>query len=164
MELNLETLIQEDRPKVTRAGGSGREKTRWEEVLAPLKTKGRAGKDFRIWEYPDGKKDSANSRKSAVMDRLREAVPNEKWNIGIAPIPGDEDKPKDEQTFGVYVTFTAGDYTPEEIAANAKAHQEASDRVRNSRAAAKAKREAAEAETGSEAALTAKQQATGAAA
>jgi hypothetical protein len=144
MELNF---IEEEVPKITRVGGAGREAEPWEEHIAPLKEADRAGKSFRVWTY--GKRTSAVSRMSSVRDRLTKAVPEENWSLAVRPVPGTEDAVEPEGTVdsegnsiagqsatqhGVYVQYN-GQFTPEEVAANAQAHQERSERVKAARAA-----------------------------
>lgn len=140
-------FIQEEIPKITRAGGSGREAEPWETHLAPLKDEDKAGKDFRVWTYD--KRASAVSRMSSVRERLTKAVPGENWTIAVRPVPGTETAvhpagTMDGETdisgtsatkFGVYVSY-AGTFTDEEITANAIKHQERSERVKAARAKA----------------------------
>lgn len=118
------TFVKEEIPKITRAGGSGREAEPWESHLAQLKDT--PGESYRVWTYD--KRTSAVSRMSAVRDRLTKAVPEENWTLAVRPIP-------DTETFGVYVAYI-GTYTPEEVQANAQAHAERSERVRAARAKA----------------------------
>lgn len=136
------TFTREDIPKITRAGGSGREPEKWEEHLSPVKDT--AGVSFRVWTYE--KRTSAVSRMSAVRDRLSKAVPQENWKLAVRPVyrvgDGDEAtyataKPDGESVehFGVYVQFD-GLYTPEQMIENARLHQERSERVKNSRKSA----------------------------
>ena len=119
VELNF---IQEEVPKVTRAGGAGREAEPWEKHLAQLKDT--AGVSYRVWDYE--KRPSAISRMTSVRDRLRKAVPSENWDLAVRQIP-------DSDRFGVYVTFK-GQFTDEEVAENERKHQERSERVRAARA------------------------------
>ena len=120
VELNF---IEEEVPKVTRAGGSGRGAEPWEQHLAPLKE--RPDVSFRTWDYE--KRPSAISRMTSVRDRLRKAVPQENWDLAVRQIP-------DSDRFGVYVTYK-GTYTDEQVAENARKHQERSERVRATREA-----------------------------
>jgi hypothetical protein len=122
MELNF---IQEEVPKVTRAGGSGREAEPWEQHLSPLKESPEIS--FRTWDYE--KRPSAVSRMTSVRDRLRKAVPEENWDLVVREIP-DSDPPR----YGVYVTYR-GEFSDEEMAENARKHQERSERVRAAREA-----------------------------
>lgn len=150
MELNF---IEEEVPKITRVGGAGREAEPWEEHIAPLKEADRAGKSFRVWTY--GKRTSAVSRMSSVRDRLTKAVPEENWALAVRPVPGTEDavepagavneagediSGQSATQHGVYVQYN-GTFTADEIAANAKAHAERSERVKAARAATQAKAE-----------------------
>ncbi len=144
MDLNF---IEEEIPKITRAGGSGREAEPWETHLAPLKDDDKSGKDFRVWTY--GKRASAVSRMSSVRERLTKVVPAENWTLAVRPVPGTESAvhpagTMDGETdisgqsatqFGVYVSY-AGVFTDEQVAENAKKHQERSDRVKAARAKA----------------------------
>lgn len=118
------TFVKEEIPKITRAGGSGREAEPWETHLAQLKDT--PGDSFRVWTYD--KRTSAQSRMSSVRERLTKAVPSENWTIAVRPIAG-----SNPEQFGVYVAFN-GTYTDEEVAANAKAHSDRSERVRAARA------------------------------
>ncbi len=122
MELNF---VREDIPKISRAGGSGREAEPWESHLAPLKDN--HGESFRVWTYE--KRSSAVSRMSSVRDRLNKAVPTENWQLAVRVVPG-----TDPEQFGVYVAYM-GNYTPEQVVENARKHTERSERVRASRAA-----------------------------
>jgi hypothetical protein len=133
------TFTREDIPKITRAGGSGREAEPWENHLAPLKDS--PEESFRVWTYD--KRTSAVSRMSSVRERLVKAVPSENWQLAVRPLPGMETLPESEQKFGVYVAYI-GTFTDEEVAANAKAHAERSARVKAARAAAEAARAAEE--------------------
>ena len=147
-------FIEEAIPKITRAGGSGREAEPWEDHLAPLKDAGRAGKDFRVWTYD--KRPSAVSRMTGVRERLTKAVPFENWDLAVRPVPGTETAVHPEGAvdpagnsiagtsatqFGVYVSFR-GQFTDEQVAENVKRHQERSDRVKAARAKAEAERKA----------------------
>ena len=121
MELNL---VREEIPKITRAGGSGREAEPWENHLAELKDT--AGISYRIWD--NEKRASAVSRMSGVRNRLTTAVPHEHWTLAVRPVPN-----SDPARYGVYVAFE-GTYTPEQVEENARKHKERSERVRASRA------------------------------
>jgi hypothetical protein len=147
------TFTREDIPKITRAGGSGREAEAWETHLAPLKDT--PNESFRVWTYD--KRTSAVSRMSSVRERLTKAVPGENWNLAVRSIPGTAGTTHPEGTvdadgksiagesaeqFGVYVAYV-GTFTDEQIAENARLHKERSERVRNARAAAEAARAAA---------------------
>lgn len=140
------TFTKEAIPKITRATGSGREPEKWEEHLAPAKET--PNESFRVWTYD--KRTSAVSRMSAVRDRLTKAVPGENWTLAVRPIPGTEDAVHPDGTtdkdgndisgtsatqYGVYVAYV-GTFTPEQIAENARLHQERSERVKASRAKA----------------------------
>lgn len=152
-------FIEEEIPKISRAGGSGREPEKWEDHIAPLKADDRAGKSFRVWTY--GKRPSAVSRMSSVRERLTKAVPAENWQLAVRPVPGTEkdvhpegatETVKDENgnetvvsiagqsatQYGVYVAYQ-GVFTDEQVAENARLHQERSERVQKARAAAAAK-------------------------
>lgn len=154
------TFTREDIPKISRAGGSGREAEPWETHLAPLKET--PEESFRVWTYD--KRTSAVSRMSSVGERLRTAVPGENWQLAVRPVPDTAgtvhpegtttevtDADGNKQTvdisgtsaeqFGVYVAYK-GTFTDEEIAKNAADHQARSDRVKAARAAADAKRAA----------------------
>lgn len=156
MELSF---IEEEIPKISRAGGSGREPEKWEEHISPLKAEDRAGKSFRVWTYAI--RPSAVSRMSSVRERLTKAVPSENWQLAVRPVPGTEDAVHPDGTtdkdgndiagtsaiqYGVYVSYQ-GTFTDEQVAENAVAHQARSDRVKAARAAAAAKAEAEAAET-----------------
>lgn len=153
------TFIEEEIPKINRAGGSGREAEKWEDHIAPLKAEDRAGKSFRVWTYD--KRPSAVSRMSSVRERLTQAVPSENWQLAVRPVPGTEDAvhpegatttiKEDDGTestvsiagqsatqYGVYVAYQ-GTFTDEEVAKNAADHKARSDRVKAARAAAQAK-------------------------
>lgn len=139
-------FIEEEIPKITRAGGSGREAEPWEDHIAPLKQGDKAGKSFRVWTY--SKRASGVSRMSSVRERLTKAVPGENWQLAVRPVPGTEGtdaEGNDTTQYGVYVQY-AGTFTPEQILENAKKHQERSERVRNARAATAAAQTAAPAE------------------
>ena len=118
VELNF---VQEEIPKVTRAGGSGREAEPWEKQLSQLKDT--AGVSFRVWDYE--KRPSAISRMTSVRDRLRKAVPQENWELAVRQIP-------ESDRFGVYVVYKGG-FSEAEQEVNAKAHAERSERVRAAR-------------------------------
>ena len=109
-------FVREDIPKITRAGGSGREAEAWETHLATLKDTPRVA--FRVWDYE--KRNGALSRMSSVRARLNKAVPTENWTLAVRAIPK-----TDPVKYGVYVAYE-GDYTPEQVAANAKKHAERS--------------------------------------
>lgn len=140
-------FIEEPIPKITRAGGSGREAEPWETHLAPLKEEDKAGKDFRVWTYD--KRASAVSRMTSVRERLTKAVPGENWKLAVRPVPGTETAVHPAGTMdgetdisgtpatkhGVYVSF-AGSFTPEQIVENAKKHAARSERVKAARAKA----------------------------
>jgi hypothetical protein len=127
------TFVKEKIPKITRAGGSGREAEPWENHLAPLKDS--TNESFRVWTYD--KRSSAISRMSSVRERLSKAVPHEDWTLAVRLVPGTEKLPGAEQKFGVYVSYS-GNFTPEQVVENARKHQERSERVRAARAANKA--------------------------
>lgn len=128
------TFVKEELPKITRAGGSGREAEPWENHLAPLKET--PDQTFRVWTYD--KRTSAISRSQSVRNRLTAAVPNENWRLAVRPV-----QVEGVEKFGVYVAFD-GIFTAEEVAANAKAHQERSERVKAARAKSIADKAAAE--------------------
>lgn len=140
MELTF-TAVDEIPAKPTREGGPGAEPIKWEELLAPLKAPDKAGKPFLVWDYE--KKTGAQSRISAVHNRLVANVPEEKWTLVNRPVPG-----SDPEKHGVYVQFD-GTYTPEEVLANATKRKERSDRIKAARKAAEDARAkvAAEGET-----------------
>jgi hypothetical protein len=127
------SFTREEIPKISRAGGSGREAEPWEQHLGSLKDEGNKGTSFRVWTYD--KRPSATSRMTSVRERLSKAVPHENWKLAVRPTPEDANK------FGVYVMYD-GNYTPEQITENARKHAERSKRVSESREAAKAKRAA----------------------
>jgi hypothetical protein len=135
MELSF---VEEEIPKISRPGGSGREPEPWEDHLAPLKAK--EGTSFRVWTY--AKRSSATSRMTAVRDRLNKAVPYEAWKMAVRAIPDDPN------LFGVYVTYE-GIYTAEQVAENAAAHADRSARVLASREKARETRAANAATNGS---------------
>lgn len=120
MELDF---VKEEIPKITRPGGSGREAEQWENHLAPLKE--HPGVGYRVWTYD--KRTSAMSRVSNVRDRLTKAVPHENWQLVVRVTPDNPD------AFGVYVAYH-GVFTPEQMAENARKHQERSERTRKARA------------------------------
>jgi hypothetical protein len=122
-------FIEEEIPKITRVGGSGREPEPWEDHIAPLKDDDKAGKSFRVWTY--SKRPSAVSRMSSVRDRLTKAVPSENWQLAVRMVPGTENE------FGVYVSYL-GAFTNEQVVENARKHQERSARVKAARAATQA--------------------------
>ena len=133
MDLNF---IEEEIPKITRAGGSGREAEPWETHIAPLKESDKAGKSFRVWTY--GKRASAVSRMTSVRERLTKAVPAENWTLAVRLVPGSDSVTNEDGTtgqYGVYVTY-AGQFTDEQVAENAKKHAERSARVKAARAKA----------------------------
>jgi hypothetical protein len=144
VELNF---IEESIPKISRVGGAGREAEPWEQHIAPLKEEGRAGKSFRVWTY--GKRASAVSRMSSVRERLTKAVPSENWALAVRVVPGTESatqpildsegaptgETEPATQHGVYVQYD-GVFTDEQVAANAKAHDERSARVKAARAKA----------------------------
>lgn len=141
------SFIEEEIPKITRAGGSGREAEPWEEHVSPLKAEDKAGKSYRVWTY--GKRPSAVSRMSSVRERLTKAVPAENWQLAVRAVPGTESAvhpagTMDGETdvsgtsatqYGVYVQY-AGQFTAEQVAENAQKHQERSERVKAARAKA----------------------------
>lgn len=133
-------FIEEEIPKIVRAGGSGREAEPWELHIAPLKEEDKAGKSFRVWTY--SKRASAVSRMSSVRERLTKAVPHENWQLAVRPVPGTETATNPDGTsamqYGVYVMY-AGQFTPEQVVENAKKHQERSERVKAAREASAAK-------------------------
>jgi hypothetical protein len=128
MELSF---VEEEIPKISRPGGSGREPEPWENHLAPLKAK--EGTSFRVWTYT--KRSSAMSRMTAVRNRLTKAVPYENWKMAVRSIPDDPN------LFGVYVTYN-GIFTQEQVQENAAAHAQRSARVLASREKANATRNA----------------------
>lgn len=132
-------FIEEEIPKITRVGGSGREPEPWETHIAPLKDTDKAGKSFRVWTY--SKRPSAVSRMSSVRERLTTAVPAENWQLAVRPVPGTENAVNEDGTsvtqYGVYVMY-AGAFTSEQVLNNARKHQERSDRVKAARLAAEA--------------------------
>ena len=113
IELNF---VREDIPKITRAGGSGREAEPWESHLATLKETPTVG--FRVWDYD--KRNGALARMTSVRARLNKAVPTENWTVAVRPVPK-----SDPVRYGVYVAYE-GEFTPEQVTANAKKHAERS--------------------------------------
>ncbi len=133
MELNF---VREDIPKITRAGGSGREAEPWENHLATLKDTPEIS--FRVWDYE--KRTSAVSRMSAVRTRLFKAVPGENWQLAVRPVPN-----SNPVKYGVYVAYM-GTFSDEQVAANQKAHDERSAKVQKAQADRKAAEAAAPAD------------------
>lgn len=121
MELEL---IEEEIPKITRVGGSGREAEKWEDHLAAIKST--PNKSFRVWTYDV--RTSAVSRMSTVRDRLTNATPQDNWEIRVRPVPNSEGQ------FGVYVAYR-GTFTDAEQAENAAKRQARSERTRAARSA-----------------------------
>lgn len=112
-------------PKVTRTG-EGRAPIKWEDKLSPLKEK--QGQAFMVWTYV--KKTGATSRVAAVRQRLFTATPTDNWTVQVGPVPNSDE-------FGVFIRYN-GIYTDEEVAGNAKARAERSERIKQANAAAKA--------------------------
>lgn len=120
------TFIEEDIPTIVREGYT-RTPTKWEDLLAPLKEK--QGRSFRVWKY--SKKSAGTSRVAAVRARFIEVTPEDNWTFAVRPIEDGNEAGE----VGVYVRYN-GQYTPEEVLANAQKRQERSDRIKTQRAAA----------------------------
>jgi hypothetical protein len=115
-------------PAQSRAHGDGREKIRWEDKLAPLKAK--KGQGFLTWTY--AKKSAATSRKAAISNRLFAETPKDNWTLAVRPVPN-----TDPETFGVYVQYN-GEFTADEVTANAKLRADRAARTRGAAQAAQA--------------------------
>lgn len=111
----FEDLVEEVIPPLPkRPPGKGREPVKWESHLAPLEER-LLNKPHRLWSYAN--KTGATSRMGSVRSRLMDAAPNKNWELKVRPVPG-----TDPQLFGVYAVFH-GEYTPEQMTANAQARQ-----------------------------------------
>lgn len=121
MELEF---VEEEIPQVKREGGAGRTAEKWEDHLSPLKAEELTGKSFRVWTYPT--KPSAQSRLTTVRNRLYGVTPKDNWTVAVRPVDGGE--------FGVFVRYN-GEFTPEQMADNAKKTAERSARIKNRKVA-----------------------------
>lgn len=118
-------IVFEDIPAAPpRPPGKGREPVKWEEHLTPLEEQLKE-KPARLWAYEA--KTGAVSRMSAVRQRLAESAPHKNWELKVRPVPNTT-----PQLHGVYAVFH-GDYTPEQMQANAKLRQERRDKAAASR-------------------------------
>lgn len=105
----LDIVFEEIPAQAPRPPGKGREPTKWEDHLAPMKE--HVGQSARVWTYPE--KSSATSRLGGVSKRLADVTPADNWTLKVRPVP-DSDPP----LFGVYVVYN-GIYTAEQVKANA---------------------------------------------
>ena len=117
------TFVEEEIPKIVRQGGTGREAEKWEEGLSPLKSANMKGKSYRVWTF--NTRNSAQSRMTTVRARLNKVSPADNFQLKVRPVPDSDD-------FGVYAQYD-GTFTPEQMADNARRHQERSERTKKSR-------------------------------
>ena len=134
MDLNF---IPEDIPTVVRVGGEGRKPTEWENELAPLKE--HQGRSFRVWTY--GKRTAATSRAAAVRARIIATTPSDNWTYAVREVEVDG-----HPQFGVYLRFN-GNYSSDEVAANAAKRAERSAKIKAQREAKAASEPAVAAES-----------------
>lgn len=120
-------FVFEDIPNAPpRPPGKGREPTKWEEHLAPLEPQ-LLKKPARLWSYEA--KTGAVSRMAAIRNRLNAAAPHKNWEFKVRPVPNTT-----PQLHGVYAVFH-GDFTPEQVLANAQNRQKRRDAFVTAKAA-----------------------------